>query len=1271
MQNPNQNSNWNKRARNLVNLQNDQPNGRMLRMGVRREHNRDIQRIQIEEQQDAIQPNVLLAQNEINEVVVQGLVNNLQNDDNPQPNIIILEDQQFPDLDMSEDLDNLFDEQLNLEQQQRLFKDEFIRRHGELSRRVKEKWYKPPFNAYPGMRKLVNFEQQIRGAFRGGDFENGLDLLNEWERCINDVELIDSREQQRDNRSKSMTEYDPVAGMDLIQKQTERAGKFDNDGDEVIDVDYKIVLQAFGNVERVAQKRPKEVVKSDDFLIARSVCRQFLDTYAGQYEQKNDTDRGQADLRHHWADRLKVCREMLWKLDSFEQFSDSKNLESNKKKLEKTKNRDDKMRVQAEILTETGPQSPDNPGASASFMLKSPDGKNAFIFKPQAGEKAQPGWPQGGGAPREVLFSKLNEYAMSSLGVDFGVCPTTTVKLKNEKFASMGKNGVVGALQEGAVCTGDLASLCGRGGLNRERNPNLERDMARINVEDVQKIAMLDFLTLNLDRQFDNVLVNDTGGDVRLIPIDAGNAMPPPDVFREQTTGDDHPLGNAMTATPVKPGDGLTDGQNALAQLPQSQLPFSREMQETIQNINVEEMIQQLKNAEQNLPREMRGKISEETFEMMRRSAAFLKAACGVLSVFELSDAYAANVDGFQDILDAPPQNLQQTIQQVINATKQRCEIAARERQLDAEREEFLKRYGEELVKLKWERQEIINNFDQFDSALNGGWTKPDKLKEYAAAGGDERYAQLNPNGDADDFLLVKLKVLMDANDETLQTEYDKLTQTLGWSRQELLDNKGWVGAILENNWNRPERLNRYDELDGDDAYSIMSSQPPDKAFLLNRIADLERLSHLEKQLHWPREYLRAHANWIGQIESKQLDYDTLANDYALLGGDQTYTWLSTQAKPNSFLTEKLRELQKLVNAVHTNGWDVETSRPLFQKWGVYFASTSVQATCQRYLELGGDDIFEQNSPQDADSVFILDRIDLLETLEREMDLRDFQEGLERADEFIRRANSDFETLVSEAIQYDTLIRDLVRQLLGAPKLETKTAKTFLSRARRFASQIGELRKTAAQRLHDISQRFAALAPSVEHARRVKKTREREKVELIKFKIAADNEKFESVENSVKQSLEQLEAASRGKLQVRDAWLKVVFADAKRFTRIEYQPLGGADSSIDTDLKSLAERLADLNDQTPVEELERVYLATRNRLNGLELELPKILRKIEVFTDSLTRTVNSYPKELEADEEFTKAFQDFRSCAELAEELRENMETKYPQKILSMRQLLD
>ena len=97
--------------------------------------------------------------------------------------------------------------------------------------------------------------------------------------------------------------------------------------------------------------------------------------------------------------------------------------------------RDQIQAMKVEILLATGRITrPDEATGSDSFFLRESDGKPRFIFKPQEGESGEAGFPKGGGAPREILFSQLNDAFSKNLGIDFGVCPTTAMRLDHGDF---------------------------------------------------------------------------------------------------------------------------------------------------------------------------------------------------------------------------------------------------------------------------------------------------------------------------------------------------------------------------------------------------------------------------------------------------------------------------------------------------------------------------------------------------------------------------------------------------------------------------------------------------------------------------------------------------------------------------------------------------------------------------------------------------------------------------------------------------------------------
>ncbi len=181
-------------------------------------------------------------------------------------------------------------------------------------------------------------------------------------------------------------------------------------------------------------------------------------------------------------------------------------------------------------LTRGGAKPPKNKGESDSFFINGTDGKPAFIFKPKEGENVQPEIPEGGGAAREVLASKFNDIMKKSAGLDFGIAPTSVARLESSQFASGSKSQAtsrVGAIQQAIPNEGDVFEMA-------QKDPSL---LASIPDEDVQKIAVLDMIQLQADRNGTNLLVQDDGGKKRLKPIDAGFSFPSKKLFRETAVG--------------------------------------------------------------------------------------------------------------------------------------------------------------------------------------------------------------------------------------------------------------------------------------------------------------------------------------------------------------------------------------------------------------------------------------------------------------------------------------------------------------------------------------------------------------------------------------------------------------------------------------------------------------------------------------------------------------------------------------------------------------
>lgn len=331
---------------------------------------------------------------------------------------------------------------------------------------------------------------------------------------------------------------------------------------------------------------------------------------------------------------------------------------------------------------------PEEHGESASFVINDGNGKPAFIFKPQQGEEPQEGFPEGGGAPRELLMSHVGDLLKSRVGLDCHVCKATCVELNGDQFRHKkhGEVGGVGALLEFAENDGSMTSFVGgkfqekvrkqkRQELQQqgvtdmkeieraeisEYHKQTEQRLRTIPAEDVHAIAVMDFVTLNLDRQADNLLVKDDHGTIRLIPIDAGNALPS---AWDRTTG--------MTSLPKPKGEGPSSMGNCIAQLPHMHQPFSKEMVKKILKLKSEDIAGAMRKDYRNLVKahpELKDKISDETFTMVEKSIEFLCVACKELTPYEISLAYGMHLGPVMAAKD--PVELQSAIENAIEAAR-------------------------------------------------------------------------------------------------------------------------------------------------------------------------------------------------------------------------------------------------------------------------------------------------------------------------------------------------------------------------------------------------------------------------------------------------------------------------------------------------------------------------------------------------------------------------------------------------------------------------
>ncbi len=253
------------------------------------------------------------------------------------------------------------------------------------------------------------------------------------------------------------------------------------------------------------------------------------------------------------------------------------------------------------------------------------DGKPAksFIFKPKTPTYA-PGVPSGGETAREAATGRMSDLLKGSTGIDFGLPETHIVALPRDRFPADALDQVppgdslVGSLQEFAKTDGDL------------RSQSLA-ERCKVPAVACQKTAVLDLVTLNLDRHSGNLLITKgANGTPSLTPIDHGRSFPDP---ADAST-------NGLIASQI--GDRF----NATLALPGAHEPFSKEMLEAIDRIDPIALKAAMKAEVGDLGKAFPGAgdtISEASIDLSRRSAMFLKLAAPQLSPAAVQVAFGQN----------------------------------------------------------------------------------------------------------------------------------------------------------------------------------------------------------------------------------------------------------------------------------------------------------------------------------------------------------------------------------------------------------------------------------------------------------------------------------------------------------------------------------------------------------------------------------------------------------------------------------------------------
>src|SRR5262249_28048629 len=226
----------------------------------------------------------------------------------------------------------------------------------------------------------------------------------------------------------------------------------------------------------------------------------------------------------------------------------------------------------------------------------------------------------------------------------------------------------------------------------------LEKDATlaqRIPKEECQKMAILDLVSLNLDRHSGNFLVADAkSASPMLIPIDHGQVLPSRDGLLQRSGR-------------------LGAPHMALSMLPAVEEPFTPEMKAVVAAIDPDQVVAGMREADKVMARQfpaesMKAEINDENYALVKRSCEFLKAAVAAgLSPAELFDAYARQPTA---IFDTPGAQRDATFQQVIQDVQARSAARQQAKQDTPTNPDELAAMSQKLRQLGWDVKALKPN---------------------------------------------------------------------------------------------------------------------------------------------------------------------------------------------------------------------------------------------------------------------------------------------------------------------------------------------------------------------------------------------------------------------------------------------------------------------------------------------------------------------------------------------------------------------------------
>ncbi len=238
-----------------------------------------------------------------------------------------------------------------------------------------------------------------------------------------------------------------------------------------------------------------------------------------------------------------------------------------------------------------------------------------YIFKPGA-RSNQPGYPSAGEPAREALTGRLADMLNGALGLSIPAPETQVVTIGRESLPDDAVDSFVndGAIAPQPTYVGSVQQFAATDGEMRGMSM---AELGQVPARQVQELALLDTISLNTDRHAGNMLVKRAAnGPPRLVPIDQGLCFP--------SRGSSSQLSSTIGGS-----------HNALLAMPGSHRPFDAALQQSIAALEPDALAEALKRERATIaeahPSTM-GLISDESIELSRRSAMFLKRAAARLT---------------------------------------------------------------------------------------------------------------------------------------------------------------------------------------------------------------------------------------------------------------------------------------------------------------------------------------------------------------------------------------------------------------------------------------------------------------------------------------------------------------------------------------------------------------------------------------------------------------------------------------------------------------